>query len=691
MRWSNYKDVVVEWSSSAVEISKQVISNSLSEISAAVNTIPQFEAEIITPIIVFNPLGENRTDLATVSLSLTRGAAESLKVLDVDGEPVPSQIIASTRYDDGSLKEATLIFLADVPSLGYKMYYVAFSKMPAATSPFQLQISDENLKVENEFYSVTFDKAHGGCITSLYDKDLGKEFIDGSQGLGNNYIGWIPSLGDFSQSSSQPAKITVVENGPVRVHIRIEGIFHEYPYVANIYLYSGVKRIDFEVSFDFGTNACIGESGDKYTRLYTSAEYTYHRPWHRNDKKLQVIFPLSIENGDVYADAPFDVFKVPNMGTYTFPPSYCSSLTWVDVSNGTLGFSLVLDRSTAIEYQNNCLSAVLAYGGLYEYAPAKKAFLDGKHTYRYSIYTHAGAWAEGRVPNIARTYTYPLIAAVTTVHEGEKPPVQSIISVTTRGRSTQMPIITAVQCRNGEAYVRIYQPYAETEQIILSASSIESFNASDVYVVNLLGRNLYKPLIDHGRILLTMNPQEIKTLKIASRVPRITRPNAVTASVSDITGTSLKLTWTESPDPDFVRYEVFQSRCKVSRATFEDVLGVSIANITDKTTTSLTISGLNPGTTYYFTIRVWDADGLYRDSAQLSVTTLAPTLFWQEPWFMASIVVAIISVAVVAFVLKKGSLVRSDRSSRDPFEIVHRPGNTLMKYPLRKMSCGLSQ
>ena len=81
------------------------------------------------------------------------------------------------------------------------------------------------------------------------------------------------------------------------------------------------------------------------------------------------------------------------------------------------------------------------------------------------------------------------------------------------------------------------------------------------------------------------------------------------------TSNSTTLTWSQSTDADFVSYAVYKS-------TSSDTLGDLVTIITDKATTSHTVTGLSLNTTYYFTIRVNRAGGLYRDSNQVSATTI---------------------------------------------------------------------
>lgn len=96
-----------------------------------------------------------------------------------------------------------------------------------------------------------------------------------------------------------------------------------------------------------------------------------------------------------------------------------------------------------------------------------------------------------------------------------------------------------------------------------------------------------------------------------------TPPSAVIASISSVMKKNLNLTWTVNTDLGFARYEVFQS-------VTQGILGTSIVNITSKTTARLSVSGLSPGTMYYFTIRILEVEGFYADSAQISTTTAAP-------------------------------------------------------------------
>jgi predicted phage tail protein len=118
-------------------------------------------------------------------------------------------------------------------------------------------------------------------------------------------------------------------------------------------------------------------------------------------------------------------------------------------------------------------------------------------------------------------------------------------------------------------------------------------------------------------------------------------PTAVTVSPSAVTENSLSLTWGASSESFFARYEVYQS-------AIQGNLGTLIETITSKTTTSLTVDNLSQGTTYYFTVRTIDSEGLYADSTQIAVTTALP--LWLQPWFLG-LIVAVIAIVIIVVVL----------------------------------------
>jgi len=97
-------------------------------------------------------------------------------------------------------------------------------------------------------------------------------------------------------------------------------------------------------------------------------------------------------------------------------------------------------------------------------------------------------------------------------------------------------------------------------------------------------------------------------------------PEAVTLDEPDeITRDSMRLTWTQNPEPDFLQYEVYQS-------TDEESLGSLAAEIADRTVTTYYASDLAFNVTYHFTVRTVDTGLLYSDS-----NTVSGLIFYDDP------------------------------------------------------------
>src|SRR5437016_4439046 len=204
-----------------------------------------------TPIVVYNPLNIDREDVVEAEVP---SAADSL-VFGPDGKPV------LTKLQQGSDGKAKLLFLAKVPSVGYAVYDVR---------PTKLVLSDSSLKIdqsslENARYRLRLDE--NGDLASIFDKRINKELLSAPVRLAfqtekpHDWPAWNMDWNDQQKPPRSylggPAKVSIVENGPVRVALQVEREAEGSRFIQTIRLPTGDagNRVEFSNVIDWQTAA----------------------------------------------------------------------------------------------------------------------------------------------------------------------------------------------------------------------------------------------------------------------------------------------------------------------------------------------------------------------------------------------------------------------------------------------------
>jgi len=229
---------------------KQILDQTLKDISSKIKT----SQENGTPLVVFNSLNWARTDVANARIFFNPGEAKHVILKDAHGNNIPVQIVDKEQYTDGSLRSATIFFVAeDVPSIGYKTYYYSpGSEINNGNEPGQG-------KLENKFYKIEF--ADGG-LQSIYDKDLQKELIDPSKfkagevftmrSIGNGAGEFAevqqPDMEGFDKTSNYQMHWDLVQNGPVYTSWKMRQAIKHAVVEQEVILYHELKRIDFKTN-----------------------------------------------------------------------------------------------------------------------------------------------------------------------------------------------------------------------------------------------------------------------------------------------------------------------------------------------------------------------------------------------------------------------------------------------------------
>ncbi|HXS74818.1 MAG TPA: glycoside hydrolase family 38 C-terminal domain-containing protein [Terracidiphilus sp.] len=348
------------------------------------------------PLVVYNPLNVPREDVVEASVDFPGGLPKAVKVVGPDGKAIPAQV-----------KDGKVLFVAKVPSVGYAVYDV--QPASGATKPSDLKVSESSL--ENARYRIQINK--DGDVSSILDKKLNKELLAAPMrlALSNDAPRQWPAWNmDFDQEQAEPtgyvsgpAKISVVENGPVRVAVQVSRETRGSKFVQTVRL-------------------STGDAGNR-------VEFTESIDWKMLSTNLKAVFPLTATNK--VATYNWEV------GTIQRPTAYdrqfeVASHHWIDMTDqsGSFGTTILTDVKNGSDKRDDHtirLTLIRTPG-----APASNpnqptrrlGYTDqfnqdwGHHEILFGLAGHAGDWRHDQTDWQAYQLSTPLLAFQSGKHTG---------------------------------------------------------------------------------------------------------------------------------------------------------------------------------------------------------------------------------------------------------------------------------
>jgi len=354
------------------------------------------------PILVFNSLNWNRSELVSLDLSnltaqQTLNGQESSptgwRVVDANGNPVPYQQTPSSDhppphpYPDRSSKAqppAPLLFWAEsVPSVGYRLYWLE----PTPVTPVSSPLPTSSWVLENDSLQVTINPTTGD-IARLWDKQHQQEVLQpgGSrlQGFQDPYQYWDawnidPDYAEHPLPPLQLQNLRWLEHGPLRQSIRV---------VRRL----GTSRI---------TQDYILEQSSQRVDIATTVD------WHESETLLKAIFPLTITAEQASYEIPFGVIQRPTQPARPHERAKWEvpALTWADLSTPTYGFSVLTAGKHGFSAAPSSLSLSLLNATTWPDPKADR----GHHQFTYAIYPHRLSYREADTVRQAAAFNQPLI------------------------------------------------------------------------------------------------------------------------------------------------------------------------------------------------------------------------------------------------------------------------------------------
>ncbi len=457
------------------------------------------------PVVVFNPLGWSRDDVAEVEVGFSAGGVRGLDVFDSAGKTIPAQLFRIQRYGDGTLERAGITFVArGVPALGYATYRVISRTSPAGSVEPMSDDKERNF-IENEYCRTTFDPV-SGAITSVLDKTLQWESLAAPANIvsreadkgdlwelyrglnGASFIAMtnqqrVPAAGQAQFSNEYSGERGSVRHGPVFSEFSVAHPFGSASFATQVRVYGGLRKIEIQ------------------TELVNNEKFV----------RYQVLFSTSIVNGRQVQEIPFGAIERPS--GIEFPAQH-----WVDYSDGKHGLAvlntglpgnLVTDGTMMISLMRSHNLGGYGYGGGYEPGMSSETGfeLGQSRVFHYALVPHGGDWRQAAVYRDGLEFNHPFLVRKTARHAGSLPKRWGLLEI-----SHPNVVLTAFKPGLGKtAVLRVYEAAGQaTPQVAIKLRGrITAANES-----NLLEDTGRKLKIRNDTVQFDLHPFEIKTIKL---------------------------------------------------------------------------------------------------------------------------------------------------------------------------------
>jgi len=358
-----------------------VLNNASEAVAAALDTQTKG-----VPIVIFNPLNIAREEVVEASIEFPGNMPKAVHVTGPDDKETPAQI-----------SNGKVLFVARVPSVGYAVYDV----QPGAETAVASALKASENSLENQYYRVQINQ--DGDVSSIFDKSLGRELLAGPARLAISYDNpeqWPAWNMDWDQEQaapkayvSGPARIRVVESGPVRVAVEVSRETPGSRFVQTIRLSAG----------DAGQRVEFGNAID----------------WNTRESNLKAMFPLAASNHMATYNWDIGTIERPTAEPKKFEvPSH----QWIDLTDisGVFGATILTDCKNGSDKPNDNtirLTLIRTPGVRGGYADQGTQDI-GHHEFIYGLAGHAGDWRQGGTDWQGQRLNDPLIAFQTTQHPG---------------------------------------------------------------------------------------------------------------------------------------------------------------------------------------------------------------------------------------------------------------------------------
>jgi mannosylglycerate hydrolase len=508
----------------AEQIGEIIVRDSQRQIARQIDTT----ARPGIPMIVFNPLGQVRTEIASadIDFDFDDPLASRFQLVGGDGQLLPYQILSDQEVfwmetlKANRKRRVRVALPIHVPAIGLTTFYVQEPTPGAQISPAGSVWKIGEMGAENDYLSFSI-QPDGGL--NVVDK------ITGAVYAGLHHFEDVDDAGDeYTFSPCENSQVISTHGAAAQVRLAA----------------SGPNAVTYEISRRLMVPA--GLSPDRTHRseqlipLPVVSRVTLNRAQpgifietevdnQAKDHKLSAVFPTGLQVKQSFVDGSFgvlarDIDLPDSTGWVEDPTPLMHQRTFTDLHTGGRGLAvlnrglpavevsrpqaggridLVLLRCVGWLSRDDCIVRRVAAGPL---APTPAAQCPGRFHFEYAILPHAGGW-ENVLP-LAHAYAAPLRIFRADTHEGLE---LKDMNITRDDPATVRPIPWP---RRGSYPEQFSVVQTDAEQLVLSSVHrsrlgdgliVRYYNASDQPVS--AGIRLLRPLSEAWLVNLNEEPR----------------------------------------------------------------------------------------------------------------------------------------------------------------------------------------
>ncbi len=466
------------------------------------------------PIVVFNPLSFQRSDIVQVQLDYDR-LPTRIQITDAKGRATPGQVVLQEKVYE-AFQRCKILFVAhNVPAGGLKVFWITAYDQDGSILPVRGHLSvppsvtysrgtilkntyyhnpspiapipdagvqagfgpDGLITMSNRKWQLTIDPKSGN-VTSLFDKKNNRQVLSGNGGdrlvlLGDNsggYTAWNIKWTGEKIPLDHPSSVKIIESGPVRAMVRVKYRLNGSRYQKDIALYSGLNRIE------------TGFYADWRERLHT----------------LKLYWSLNLQNGVFTRQIPYGHITHPTDGTEV------PGQQWVDESTPQYGVSLMTTDKYGYDANQNVLGLTLLRSST-DPDPDPDVGLQCSMS---ALLPHSSTWRQAGTDAQAAQLNVPLLAVIEPPHPG----ILGRSFTFCRDNASNVQITAIKRAENGNGW--IYRLF-ETNGVKRTDLKLTfPWRPRRVWQCNLLEDNL-RPLKIVGKsVTLPITANQLTTVRV---------------------------------------------------------------------------------------------------------------------------------------------------------------------------------